>query len=107
MGIGLDGYPIQPIVFHQFWIGFGYDLKNCFGYGLDLDMEIIALPNTRKIVYTVATCSLHNTKYLVSLHWQENTILSNLDEVNRYAKKNYVKKTFFKHLLRPKMDLTR
>ena len=26
--IGLDGYPIQPIVFHQFWIGFGYNLEN-------------------------------------------------------------------------------
>ena len=26
--IGLDGYPIRPIVFHQSWIGFGYYLKN-------------------------------------------------------------------------------
>ena len=51
-------------------------------------MEIIALPNTRKIVYTVATCSLHNTKYLVSLHFQENTILSNLNEVDSYTKTN-------------------
>ena len=53
-------------------------------------MKIIALPNTRKIVYTVATCSLHNTKYLVSLHWQENTILPNLNEVDSYAKTNFV-----------------
>ena len=57
-------------------------------------MKIIASPNTRKVVYTVATCSLHNTKYLVSLHWQENTILSNLDEVDRYAKKNYEENFF-------------
>ena len=51
-------------------------------------MKIIALPNTRKIVYTVATCSLDNTKYLVSLHWQENTILPNLNEVDSYAETN-------------------
>ena len=57
-------------------------------------MEIIALPNTRKIVYTVATCSLHNTKYLVSLHWQENTILSNLNEVDSYAKTNFEENFF-------------
>ena len=57
-------------------------------------MKIIASPNTRKIVYTVATCSLHNAKYIVSLHWQENTILSNLDEVDRHAKKNYEENFF-------------
>ena len=57
-------------------------------------MKIIALPNTRKIVYTVATCSLHNTKYLVSLHWQENTILLNLNGVDCYAKTNFEENFF-------------
>ena len=54
----------------------------------------IALPNTRKIVYTVATCSLRYAKYLVSLHWQENTILSNLNEVDSYAKTNFEENFF-------------
>ena len=64
-------------------------------------MKIIALPNTRKIVYTVATCSLHNTKYLVSLLWQENTILPNLNEVNRYAKTNF-EESFFQTFVEAK-----
>ena len=69
------------------------DIQSFFA-GLDLDMEIIALPNTQKIVYTVATCSLHNTKYLISLYWQENTILSNLKEVDSYAKTNFEENFF-------------
>ena len=52
-------------------------------------MEIISLPNSRKISYTVATCSFHNIKYLVCLLWQENTIPSNLKEVDSYAKTNF------------------
>ena len=75
----LDGY---PIVFR--WIGFGYG-NHCI---------------TRKIVHTVTTCSLHNTKYLVSLHWQEDTILSNLNEVDSYAKTNFEENFFQKRGLK-------
>ena len=64
-------------------------------------MEIIASPNTRKIVYTVATCSLHNIKYLISLRWQENTTLSNLNQVKRYAKTNY-EESFFQTFVKAK-----
>ena len=59
---------------------------------------MIALPNTQKVVYAVTTCSLHNTKSFVSSHWQENTILSNLNEVDSHAKTNF-EEDFFQTLV--------